>query len=88
MSSLIAADFVVVQSAWGMTQGCVMPFSGFIIRAIGEKVGSSPVSTSFFGLISYPLQYRRDSGNSFFLSTSDTPEIYISDEKKDQLSYS
>lgn len=30
-------DFVVVQSAWGMTQGCVMPFSGFIIRAIGEK---------------------------------------------------
>ena len=31
-------DFVVVQSVWGMTQGCVMPFSGFLIRAIGEKV--------------------------------------------------
>jgi hypothetical protein len=55
MSSLIAADFVVVQSAWGMTQGCVMPFSGFIIRAIGEKVGSSPVSTLFFGLTSSPF---------------------------------
>ena len=31
-------DFVIVQSAWGMTQGCVMPFSGFIIKAIGQKV--------------------------------------------------
>ena len=31
-------DFVVVQSVWGMTQGVVMPFSGFLIRAIGEKV--------------------------------------------------
>jgi len=30
-------DFVVVQSAWGMTQGFVMPLSGFLIRAIGEK---------------------------------------------------
>jgi len=30
-------DFVVVQSAWGMTQGVVMPLSGFLIRAIGEK---------------------------------------------------
>jgi NADH:ubiquinone oxidoreductase subunit K len=38
MLSCMCLDFVVVQSAWGMTQGCVMPFSGFIIRAIGEKV--------------------------------------------------
>jgi len=30
-------DFVIVQSTWGMTQGCVMPLSGFLIRAIGEK---------------------------------------------------
>ena len=30
-------DFVVVQSAWGMTQGCVMPLSGFLIAFIGEK---------------------------------------------------
>ena len=32
------ADFVIVQSAWGMTQGFVMPLSGFLITAIGEKV--------------------------------------------------
>ena len=32
------SDFVVVQSAWGMTQGFVMPLSGFLITAIGEKV--------------------------------------------------
>ena len=30
-------DFVVVQSTWGMTQGCVMPVSGFLIALIGEK---------------------------------------------------
>ena len=34
----IFTDFVVVQSAWGMTQGFVMPFSGFLINAIGAKV--------------------------------------------------
>ena len=37
--SITYTDFVVVQSAWGMTQGCVMPLSGFLIRAIGQKVG-------------------------------------------------
>ena len=31
-------DFVVVLSTWGMTQGLVMPFSGFLINAIGQKV--------------------------------------------------
>jgi len=35
--SITYTDFVVVQSAWGMTQGCVMPLSGFLIRAIGQK---------------------------------------------------
>ena len=30
-------DFVVVQSTWGMTQGAVMPISGFIIQFMGEK---------------------------------------------------
>ena len=29
---------MIVQSAWGMTQGFVMPLSGFLITAIGEKV--------------------------------------------------
>ena len=33
-------DFVVVQSAWGMTQGVVMPLSGFLIKAIGQKVST------------------------------------------------
>ena len=32
------SDFIVVQSTWGMTQGIVMPFSGFIINAIGQRV--------------------------------------------------
>jgi hypothetical protein len=31
-------DFVVVQSTWGMTQGTVMPMSGFIIYFMGEKL--------------------------------------------------
>jgi len=30
-------EFVVVQSTWGMTQGIVMPLSGFLIALIGEK---------------------------------------------------
>ena len=38
MKSANSADFVIVQSAWGMTQGFVMPLSGFLITAIGEKV--------------------------------------------------
>ena len=38
MKSAKFADFVIVQSAWGMTQGFVMPLSGFLITAIGEKV--------------------------------------------------
>ena len=35
---LTYTKFVVVQSTWGMTQGVVMPLSGFLIRAIGQKV--------------------------------------------------
>ncbi len=35
---LSSGDFIVVQSAWGMTQGVVMPISGFIIRIIGPRV--------------------------------------------------
>ena len=30
-------EFVVVQSTWGMTQGVVMPFSGFLVNVIGQK---------------------------------------------------
>ena len=29
---LTYADFIIVQSVWGMTQGIIMPLSGFIIR--------------------------------------------------------
>jgi len=42
-------DFVVVQSAWGMTQGCVMPLSGFLIRLIGEKMSMVLGSIIFSG---------------------------------------
>ena len=54
---IIYDDFVVVQSVWGMTQGVVMPFSGFLIRAIGEKVNDlrSDVRTTLSYLPS--LQY-------------------------------
>ena len=35
--SMTYTDFMIVQSTWGMTQGVIMPFSGFIISVIGEK---------------------------------------------------
>ena len=35
--SMTYTDFMIVQSTWGMTQGVIMPFSGFIIAVIGEK---------------------------------------------------
>ena len=37
LMSYLISDFVVVQSTWGMTQGTVMPLSGFLIAAIGDK---------------------------------------------------
>ena len=40
-------DFVVVQSTWGMTQGCVMPLSGFIIHLLGERISMSVGSFLF-----------------------------------------
>ena len=40
-------DFVVVQSTWGMTQGCVMPLSGFIIHLLGESISMSVGSFLF-----------------------------------------
>ena len=45
--NLTYTDFVVVQSTWGMTQGVVMPFSGFIIRLIGEKAAMTAGATIF-----------------------------------------
>ena len=30
--NLTYADFIVVQSVWGMTQGLIMPLSGYISR--------------------------------------------------------
>ena len=40
-------DFVVVQSTWGMTQGAVMPLSGFIIHFTGEKLAMTAGSFIF-----------------------------------------
>ena len=45
--NLTYTDFVVVQSTWGMTQGVVMPFSGFIIRLIGEKAAMTAGAAIF-----------------------------------------
>ena len=49
MKSAKFADFVIVQSAWGMTQGFVMPLSGFLITAIGEKVFLKEKITIWYG---------------------------------------
>jgi hypothetical protein len=68
LNNYFFADFVVVQSAWGMTQGCVMPFSGFIIRAIGEKVRAS------FSSSSCPESKDQKEAKSRF-KTLDFPEI-------------
>ena len=40
-------DFMIVQSTWGMTQGIVMPLSGFIIGLIGEKIAMISGATIF-----------------------------------------
>ena len=45
--NLTYTQFVVVQSAWGMTQGTVMPLSGFLIRLIGEKAAMTLGATIF-----------------------------------------
>ena len=45
--NLTYTEFIVVQSAWGMTQGTVMPFSGFLIRLIGEKAAMTLGATIF-----------------------------------------
>ena len=34
---LTYADFIVVQSVWGMTQGIIMPLSGYISRVTGPR---------------------------------------------------
>jgi len=44
---LTYADFVVVQSTWGMTQGVVMPLSGFLIEWIGPKMAMTAGATIF-----------------------------------------
>jgi len=48
-------NFVVVQSIWGMTQGVVMPLSGFLINAIGQK--ASMVSGSILFSAGCALTY-------------------------------
>ena len=48
-------EFVVVQSTWGMTQGVVMPLSGFLINAIGPK--ASMVSGSILFSAGCALTY-------------------------------
>ncbi|XP_040574922.1 apicoplast pyruvate carrier 1 [Lepeophtheirus salmonis] len=47
--NITSADFVTVQSTWGMTQGVVMPLSGFLIARIGNKL-SMVAGTFLFSL--------------------------------------
>ena len=54
---LTYTQFIVVQSAWGMTQGTVMPFSGFLIRLIGEKAAMTIGATIFRYISRLPLCY-------------------------------
>ena len=54
-SDITDTDFVVVQSTWGMTQGVVMPLSGFLINAIGQK--ASMVSGSILFSAGCALTY-------------------------------
>ena len=42
-------EFVVVQSTWGMTQGVVMPLSGFLVNIIGQKASMVSGSILFSG---------------------------------------
>ena len=55
-SDLTYADFIVVHSAWGFTQGCVLPIGGALVAAVGTgaavTVGSilfaaAPIITAF-----------------------------------------
>ena len=34
---LTYGDFIVVQSAWGITQGCVLPVAGALVNYIGVR---------------------------------------------------
>ena len=64
---LTYADFIIVQSVWGMTQGVFMPLSGFISRLIGARcamllgcfIFSSGAALTYFtldmGLVSYMI---------------------------------
>jgi len=55
---LTYADFIIVQSVWGMTQGVIMPLSGFIIRCTGPRpamflgctIFSAGTATTYFTL--------------------------------------
>ena len=55
-SDLTYADFIVVHSAWGFTQGCVLPIGGALVAAVGTgaavAIGSilfaaAPIVTAF-----------------------------------------
>ena len=44
---LTYADFVVVHSTWGITQGIFMPLAGFVIEFIGAKASMTLGATIF-----------------------------------------
>ena len=55
-SDLTYADFIVVHSAWGFTQGCVLPIGGALVGAVGNGAAvtggsllfaAAPIVTAF-----------------------------------------
>ena len=53
---LTYADFIVVHSAWGFTQGCVLPIGGALVGAVGNGAAvtggsllfaAAPIVTAF-----------------------------------------
>jgi len=62
LPDLTYGEFIIVQSAWGLTQGFVTPFSGFIVRAIGLKKAIF-IGCTIFSIGTATTYFTLDSGN-------------------------
>merc|ERR1719500_2352092 len=59
---LTYGQFIVVSSAWGLNQGIVTPFSGFIVRIIGLKKAIF-LGCTIFSIGTATTYFSLDSGN-------------------------
>lgn len=62
LPDLTYGEFIVVNSAWGFTQGIVTPFSGFIVRLIGLKKAIF-LGCTIFSIGTATTYFTLDSGN-------------------------